>query len=82
MTSPLIVDRKRTSLIIATLRTLHRNVPIEQVVLQRCGHKVLGRILEKLFVFLQDSLDGGRAIVGLGWHDGGRDRNGKAVTDE
>lgn len=82
MTSPLVVDRKRTSLIIATLRTLHRNVPIEQVVLQWRGYEVLGRIQEKLFMFLQDPLDSRRASVGFGWHDGRRDRNGKAVTDE
>lgn len=82
MTSPLIVNRKRTSLIIATLRTLHRNVPIEQIILQGCGHEVLWRIQEKLFMFLQNPLDRRGASVGFGWHDGWRDRNGKAVTDE
>jgi hypothetical protein len=82
MTSLLVVDREHTSLIIATLCTLHRNVPIEQIVLQGCGHEVLWRIQEKLFMFLQDPLDSRRASVGLGWHDGGRDRDGTAVTDE
>ena len=63
-----LIEAGRTSLIIATLCTTHGDVPIEEVVLQRGGDEILGRIPFEFFMFLEDPLDRRGTEVGFRWH--------------
>ena len=62
------IEAGHTSLIIATLGTTHGDVPIEEVVLQRGGDEILGRIPFEFFMFLEDPLDRRGTEVGFRWH--------------
>jgi hypothetical protein len=56
--------KRLTTFKIRPRRTLHGNMPLKNIVLQRSGDKVIGRVTQEFSVFLEDTLDGrGSSVV-------------------